>query len=77
MINYNVPNHLEGYVHRVDVQVGLKEGTAFISTSEERYAHLMVKALKKAKEEVLKNYKSWNKVSRVKLSEVKPSGRSS
>merc|ERR1711871_217839 len=55
VINYNVPNHLEDYVHRVG-RTGRagRKGTAytFISTSEEQYAHLMVKALKKAKEEV-------------------------
>ena len=55
VVNYNCPNHLEDYVHRVG-RTGRagRKGTAytFISASEEQYAHLMVKALNKAKEPV-------------------------
>jgi ATP-dependent RNA helicase DDX46/PRP5 len=49
VINYNVPNHYEDYVHRVG-RTGRaeKEGTAytFITPDEERYASDLVRALK-------------------------------
>jgi ATP-dependent RNA helicase DDX46/PRP5 len=49
VINYNVPNHYEDYVHRVG-RTGRagKEGTSytFITPDEERYAPDMVRALK-------------------------------
>jgi superfamily II DNA/RNA helicase len=55
VINYNCPNHLEEYVHRVG-RTGRagRKGTAytFISPSEEMYAPMLVKALQQAKQEV-------------------------
>jgi ATP-dependent RNA helicase DDX46/PRP5 len=55
VINYNCPNHLEDYVHRVG-RTGRagRKGTAytFISPLEEQYAHIMVKALTKAGEPI-------------------------
>ena len=57
VINYNCPNHLEDYVHRVG-RTGRagRKGTAytFISSGEEQYANIMVKALSKAGEEIPK-----------------------
>lgn len=51
VINYNCPNHIEDYVHRVG-RTGRagRKGTAytFISPSEEQYSSLMIKALEKA-----------------------------
>jgi ATP-dependent RNA helicase DDX46/PRP5 len=51
VINYNCPNHLEDYVHRVG-RTGRagRKGTAytFISESEDQYASIMLKALKRA-----------------------------
>lgn len=48
VINYNCPNHLEDYVHRVG-RTGRagRKGTAytFIAPHEDKYAHIMVKAL--------------------------------
>src|SRR5690606_38040424 len=55
VVNYNCPNHLEDYVHRVG-RTGRagRKGTAytFISPSEEMYAAMLVKALQQAKQEV-------------------------
>merc|ERR1711871_1238348 len=55
VINYNCPNHMEDYVHRVG-RTGRagRKGTAytFISSGEEQYAWTMVKALTKAGEEI-------------------------
>ncbi len=55
VINFNCPNHLEEYVHRVG-RTGRagRKGTAytFISSNEEQYAPIMVKALEKAGREV-------------------------
>jgi ATP-dependent RNA helicase DDX46/PRP5 len=51
VVNYNCPNHIEDYVHRVG-RTGRagRKGTAytFISPSEEQYSPLMIKALEKA-----------------------------
>jgi hypothetical protein len=51
VINYNCPNHLEDYVHRVG-RTGRagRKGTAytFISPEEQQYAHIMLRALEKA-----------------------------
>lgn len=51
VINYHCPNHFEDYVHRVG-RTGRagRKGTAytFISSKEEQYAPIMVKALEKA-----------------------------
>jgi ATP-dependent RNA helicase DDX46/PRP5 len=51
VINYNCPNHLEDYVHRVG-RTGRagRKGTAytFVSSKEEQYAPSMMKALQKA-----------------------------
>ncbi|MES1917755.1 MAG: hypothetical protein MHM6MM_009466, partial [Cercozoa sp. M6MM] len=53
VINYDVPTHYEDYVHRVG-RTGRANtrGTAFtfITPSQERYAHLLVKALTLAKQ---------------------------
>jgi ATP-dependent RNA helicase DDX46/PRP5 len=55
VINFNCPNHLEDYVHRVG-RTGRagRKGTAytFISSKEEQYAPIMVKALQKAGQEI-------------------------
>ena len=54
VVNYNCPNHIEDYVHRVG-RTGRagRKGTAytFISPSEEQYSPLMIKALEKAGQE--------------------------
>jgi len=51
VINYNCPNHLEDYVHRVG-RTGRagRKGTAytFISSKEEQYSPVMVKVIEKA-----------------------------
>ena len=51
VVNYNCPNHLEDYVHRVG-RTGRagRKGTAytFVSEDEEQYASLMVQVLEKA-----------------------------
>ena len=51
VINYNCPNHIEDYVHRVG-RTGRagRKGTAytFISPMEEQYSSIMIKALEKA-----------------------------
>lgn len=51
VVNYNCPNHLEDYVHRVG-RTGRagRKGTAytFISQKEEQYAPVMVKVIEKA-----------------------------
>jgi ATP-dependent RNA helicase DDX46/PRP5 len=53
VINYNCPNHLEDYVHRIG-RTGRagRTGTAytFISPSEEQYSPLMCKALEQAEQ---------------------------
>ena len=55
VINYNCPNHLEDYVHRVG-RTGRagRKGTAytFITPEEEAYAPSMVKALLQSKQEI-------------------------
>jgi ATP-dependent RNA helicase DDX46/PRP5 len=55
VINYNCPNHIEDYVHRIG-RTGRagRKGTAytFISTNEEQYAPLMCKALEQAEQPV-------------------------
>lgn len=54
VVNYNCPNHMEDYVHRVG-RTGRagRKGTAytFISPDEEQFAHIMIKTLKKAGEQ--------------------------
>lgn len=51
VVNYNCPNHLEDYVHRVG-RTGRagRKGTAitFVSQKDEQYAPLMIKILQKA-----------------------------
>jgi ATP-dependent RNA helicase DDX46/PRP5 len=51
VINYNCPNHLEDYVHRVG-RTGRagRKGTAytFLAPNEDQYAHIMMKALEHA-----------------------------
>jgi ATP-dependent RNA helicase DDX46/PRP5 len=51
VVNYNCPNHIEDYVHRVG-RTGRagRKGTAytFISPSEEKYSPIMIRALEKA-----------------------------
>lgn len=51
VINYNCPNHLEDYVHRVG-RTGRagRKGTAytFLAPNEDQYAHIMIKALQQA-----------------------------
>lgn len=51
VVNYHCPNHLEDYVHRVG-RTGRagRKGTAytFISSKEEAFAPIMIKALKRA-----------------------------
>lgn len=53
VVNYNCPNHLEEYVHRVG-RTGRagRKGTAytFISPNEDQYSSIMVKALEKAEQ---------------------------
>ena len=53
VINYNCPNHLEEYVHRVG-RTGRagRKGTAytFISPQEEQYSPIMIRALEKAEQ---------------------------
>jgi ATP-dependent RNA helicase DDX46/PRP5 len=55
VINYNCPNHIEDYVHRIG-RTGRagRKGTAytFISPNEEQYAPLMCKALEQAEQPV-------------------------
>ena len=55
VINYNCPNHLEEYVHRVG-RTGRagRKGTAytFISSIEEQYSPIMVRALEKAEQPI-------------------------
>jgi ATP-dependent RNA helicase DDX46/PRP5 len=51
VINFNCPNHLEDYVHRVGRtgRAGRKgHAYTFISSKEEHYASLMIKILKRA-----------------------------
>ena len=54
VVNYNCPNHLEDYVHRVG-RTGRagRKGTAytFITPGEEKFAPSLVKALTDAKQE--------------------------
>ncbi|BFZ57566.1 pre-mRNA processing RNA-helicase [Savitreella phatthalungensis] len=55
VINYDCPNHLEDYVHRVG-RTGRagQTGTAvtFVGSDQQRYAHMISKALKMSKQEV-------------------------
>jgi ATP-dependent RNA helicase DDX46/PRP5 len=55
VINYNCPNHIEDYVHRVG-RTGRagRKGTAytFLSPDEDQYAPLMIKALEKANQPI-------------------------
>ena len=55
VINYNCPNHLEDYVHRIG-RTGRagRKGTAytFISSNEDQYSPLMCKALEQAEQPV-------------------------
>lgn len=49
VVNYDCPNHLEDYIHRIGRtgRAGQKgNAITFISSSEERYAADMIKALK-------------------------------
>jgi ATP-dependent RNA helicase DDX46/PRP5 len=64
VINYNCPNHLEDYVHRVG-RTGRagRKGTAytFISSKEEQYAPIMIKVLEKAKSPIPKELQDLNR----------------
>lgn len=55
VINYNVPNHYEDYVHRVG-RTGRagRKGTAitFITPDEDKYAPMLMEALEKAKHDI-------------------------
>lgn len=55
VVNYNCPNHMEDYVHRVG-RTGRagRKGTAytFISPVEEQYSPIMIKALQKAEQAI-------------------------
>lgn len=55
VVNYNCPNHLEDYVHRVG-RTGRagRKGTAytFIGSKEDQYAAIMIKALEKARQPI-------------------------
>lgn len=59
VINYNCPNHLEDYVHRVG-RTGRagRKGTAytFLAPSEDQYAHIMIKALQQTNAVELYDY---------------------
>uniref|UniRef100_A0A7S2R7I9 RNA helicase n=1 Tax=Mucochytrium quahogii TaxID=96639 RepID=A0A7S2R7I9_9STRA len=80
VINYDVPNHLEDYIHRIG-RTGRagKTGNAytFIAPDEERYAPDLVKALKDSGQEVPKQLVELNNSFREKIAKGEAKFRNS